>query len=314
MNKPAPESASGDSRADTAPSLDTAFLAAIGYMALGTLMFSGSHGIVRWASGGTHPMELAFLSNFFSALVFVPWILRRGFRLLYTKRFPLHALRAMFNVGSITTWYWALTLTPLADATALSITAPLFATLGAVIFLGEQMRLRRWIALIAGLVGGLVIVQPGFGDFSLGYVFVLASCLFSSGSRICAKKLSSTDSPLVCSAYVAMLQTPFSLIFASFVWTTPSLVQIGAFAVIGMMVAAAQYLTVESFRSAEIGAIESFNYIRLIWASLIGYFAFAEVSGLNTWIGAGIIVGATTFIARREARARSAAAISGRPS
>lgn len=290
------------------PLFDRPFLVAIGCMALGTLMFSGSHGIVRWFSGGTHPMELAFLSNAFSALVFVPWLLRRGLRLLYTTRFPLHALRAMFNVGSITTWYWALTLIPIADATALSITAPLFATLGAVIFLGEQMRLRRWIALLAGLLGGLIIVQPGFGDFSHGYIFVLVSCLFSSGSRVCAKKLSSTESPLVCSAYVAMLQTPFSLLFASFVWTTPSLTQIGAFAIIGMMVAAAQYLTVESFRSTEIGAIESFNYIRLIWASLIGYFAFGEIAGLSTWIGAAVIVGSTTFIARREAKARAHAA------
>jgi len=307
MKKPEPMPESGKRRGDTFPSFDPTFMTAIGCMALGTLMFSGSHGIVRWASGGIHPMELAFLSNAFSALVFVPWILRRGIRLLHTARFALHALRAMFNVGSITTWYWALTLTPLADATALSVTAPLFATLGAVLFLGEQMRLRRWLALLAGLVGGLIIIQPqhGFDSFSTGYLFVLASCILSSGSRVCAKKLSSTESPLVCSAYVAMLQTPFSLLFASFVWTTPSAIQLGAMAIVGIMVAAAQYLTVESFRSAEIGAIESFNYLRLIWAALIGYFAFGEVSEPTTWIGAAFIVAATTFIARREAKARS---------
>lgn len=285
--------------------LDKTLLAAIGCMALGTLLFSGSHGIVRWASAGVHPLELAFLSNAFSALVFVPWILKRGVRLLYTKRFPLHVLRALFNVGSITTWYWALTLTHLADATALSITAPLFATLGAVLFLGEQMRLRRWLALLAGLVGGLVIVQPqhGFENFLTGYMFVLASCIFSSGSRVCAKKLSGTDSPLVCSAYVAILQTPISLAFAAFVWTTPSAVQVGAMAIVGLMVAAAQYLTVESLRTAEIGAVESFNYLRLIWAALIGYFAFGEISQLATWIGAAVIVAATTLIARSEAKA-----------
>lgn len=277
-------------------------------MALGTLMFTGSHGIVRWASGGIHPMELAFFSNFFSALVFVPWILKRGIRILYTKRFPLHAARAMFNVGSITTWYWALTLTPLADATALSTTAPLFATLGAVLFLGEPMRLRRWLALVAGLVGGLIIVQPGFAEFSPGYIFVLASCVLSSGSRVIAKKLSSTDSPLVCSAYVAMLQTPFSLVFASFVWSAPSMPQLGAMAIVGVMVAAAQYLTVESFRTAEIGAVESFNYLRLIWATIIGYLVFGEISGPSTWIGAAVIVTATTYIVRREATAKARAA------
>jgi drug/metabolite transporter (DMT)-like permease len=308
MDKPAPTPHSGERQTGAASFLDNkTFLAAIGYMALGTLMFSGSHGIVRWASPGVHPMELAFLSNAFSALVFVPWILRRGLGLLYTKRFALHALRAMFNVGSITTWYWAITITPLADATALSVTAPLFATLGAVLFLGEPMRLRRWLALLAGLVGGLFIVQPqhGFDAFSTGYLLVLASCVFSSGSRVIAKTLSSTDSPLVCSAYVAMLQTPFSLLFASFVWTTPSAVQLSAMAIVGVMVAAAQYLTVESLRSTEIGAIESFNYLRLIWAAAIGYFAFGEISELTTWIGAAFIVAATTFIARREAKARS---------
>jgi len=307
MEKPVPAPVPGERQTGAASSLDKAFLAAIGFMALGTLMFSGSHGIVRWVSDGYHPMQLAFLSNAFSALVFVPWILRRGLGLLYTKRFALHALRAIFNVCSITTWYWAITITPLADATALSVTAPLFATLGAVLFLGEQMRLRRWVALLAGLIGGLIIIQPqhGFESFSTGYMFVLASCIFSSGSRICAKKLSGTDSPLVCSAYVAILQTPFSFILACFVWTTPSATLLGAMAVVGLMVAAAQYLTVESFRTTEIGAIESFNYLRLIWAAAIGYFAFGEVSELTTWIGTAFIVGATTFIARREAMARS---------
>jgi len=310
MDKPV--SASDERQIDAASPLDKTFLTAVGCMALGTLMFTGSHGIVRWTSQGMHPMELAFLSNFFSAVVFIPWILRRGIGLLYTKRFPLHALRAMFNVGSITTWYWALTLTPLADATALSTTAPLFATLGAVLFLGEPMRTRRWLALMAGLVGGLIIVQPGFAEFSPGYVFVMASCVMGAGSRVIAKKLSSTDSPLVCSAYVAILQTPFSLIFASFVWTTPSLTQLGAMAIVGMMVAAAQYLTVESFRSTEIGAIESFNYLRLVWAAIIGYLAFGEISELTTWIGAAVIVGATTFIFRSEAKARARATKSGK--
>ena len=93
-------------------------------MALGTLFFTGSHGIVRWVGGGMHPLMMAFLSNLFSALFFVPWIARHGVGVLRTRHFPLHALRALFNVGSITCWYWALTLTPLADATALAAPPP----------------------------------------------------------------------------------------------------------------------------------------------------------------------------------------------
>ncbi len=308
MDQPPPVSPHDDRKVGTFSAIDTSFLAAAGFMALGTLLFTGSHGIVRWVGSGMHPLMMAFLSNLFSALFFVPWILRRGFRVMHTRRFPLHALRAMFNVASISCWYWALSLTPLADATALSATAPLFATLGAVLILGEPMKIQRWLALMVGLTGALIIVNPVFAEFSTGYIFVLGSCIFSSGSRIIAKKLSATDSPLACSAYVAMLQTPFSFVFALFVWTTPGAVQLGAMMIVGIMVALAQFLTVESFRTAEIGAVESFNYLRLLWAAIIGYVAFGEISGASTWIGAAVIVIATAFILRREAKAKRATA------
>ena len=167
------------------------------------------------------------------------------------------------------------------------------------------MRLRRWTALFIGVVGALIIVRPGFAAVSHGYAFVIASCILSSGSRIIAKHLSRTDSPLACSAYVAMLQTPFSFMLALFVWSTPDVIRLGAMVVVGIMVAMAQYLTVESLRTAEIGAVESFNYLRLVWAALIGFLAFGEVPELWTLMGAAVIVTATTYIMRREARAQA---------
>ena len=131
-------------------SVTSTYLFAAGLTLLSGLLFVSSHGIVRHIGGvgGTlHPFEIAFFSNLFSALFYLPMFFRRSVHVLKTGRLPLHIVRSLFNVTAITAWYTALTLTPLADVIALGLAAPLFVTLGAFFFLGEifpqEKRTRR---------------------------------------------------------------------------------------------------------------------------------------------------------------------------
>ena len=250
-----------------------------------------------------HPFQIAFFSTLFSALFYVPFLLREGRGLLATTKIKIHIIRAFFNAGALTAWYIALPITILADATALALTGPLFATFGAVLFLGERMRARRWSALFVGAIGGLVIIQPGFATFSLGFMFVLASAVSGTVARLIGKYLTRWDRPVTCSAYVAILQTPITFALALTVWQTPTLRELGWLAAVGVFVALAQVALLQAYRMADVGAMEPLNFTRLIWAALIGYFAFAQVPVLTTWIGGAIIVAASTYIARREARA-----------
>ena len=267
---------------------------------LSAALFTGSHGIVRHIGNGIHPFEIAFFSNLFSFFFYVPWIIRNGPSVLKTDKFPLHFIRGFINAGSLTAWYMALAITPLADATALALTAPLFVTLGAILFLGEKVGNRRWLALGIGAFGALFIIRPGFEAVSIGLLLVLVSQVFSAGTKLFAKHLSQFDSPMVVGAYVAMLQTPITFIPALFVWTWPTPVQLAWLLGVGMLVALAHISLVLALSKADASFLEPFVFVRLIYAALIGYFAFAELPEFWTWVGALIIVGSTTYVARRE--------------
>lgn len=291
MNDPTPGSAGGPS---------SAILPAILISMLSAALFTGSHGIVRHIGNGIHPFEIAFFSNLFSFFFYVPWIIRNGPRVLRTDKFPLHFIRSFINAAALTTWYMALAITPLADATALALTAPLFVTLGAILFLGEKVGSRRWLALGFGAIGALFIIRPGFEAISIGLLLVLVSQVFSAGTKLFAKHLSRYDSPMVVGAYVAMLQTPITFIPALFVWTWPTPVQLAWLLGVGMLVALAHISLVLALSKADASFLEPFVFVRLIYAALIGYFAFAELPEFWTWVGALIIVGSTTYVARRE--------------
>jgi len=283
--------------------LNSSYLRSAGFMVVGSMLFTGSHGLVRYVSGGgMHPLEMAFLANIFGFILYVPWLARAGLSALYTNQFTRHALRAVCNVTSLTTWYYGLSLTPLADATALATTMPLFSTLGAVVILGEPMHLRRWLALFLGVVGALIIIRPGFAAFSPGFAWVIASCVFGALSRVQAKQLSHKDSAITCSVYLACLQTPISFVMALFVWAPPSTGELGIMVAVGVLVAFAQLASVESMAGADIGSLEPLQYLRLVWAAVIGYLAFGEISVVWTWIGAAVIAVSTTYIMQREAK------------
>ncbi len=283
--------------------LPSVFFLATSLTVCSHLFFTASHGIVRHIGPELHPFEIAFFSNLFSALFYVPWFVKVGLSPLQTTKFPLHFIRAFFNVGALIAWYTALSLVPLADAVALALAGPLFVTIGAMLFLGERIQMRRWIALGVGLFGALVIVRPGFESVSIGFLFVLLSVASGAGTKLFAKHLSKTDSAVTCSAYVAILQTPISFCFALFVWKIPSLEQLAWLAGTGIFVAVAHLSMVQAFRYVDVSALEPFVFTRLIWAALIGYFVFNEFPELWTWIGATIIVAASSYIARQESKA-----------
>ena len=139
---------------------------------LSVSLFTASHGFVRGVGKSIHPYEIAFFTSLFSFAFYLPWLLRTNFKAMRTSKFRIHFVRAFFNAGAVGAWYTALSLTPLADATALALTSPLFVTLGAVLFLNETARLRRWVAIGVGIFGALLIIRPGFQSFSLSLIHI----------------------------------------------------------------------------------------------------------------------------------------------
>ncbi|MBO6784561.1 MAG: DMT family transporter [Alphaproteobacteria bacterium] len=277
---------------------------------LASALFASMHNTIRFVTQqGIHPFEVAFFRTFFGLIVFVPILMRTGMvTLLRTEKFSWHLGRAFLNAVSMLSWMTALSLMPVADATAISLAGPVFVAILAMIFLKERVGMIRWMGIGLAILGGLIVVRPGFVDVGTGVWLVLLSAVAVSNSKLVAKLLTRTDSPATIVAYLTILMTPITLVPALFYWQTPTLEQFAYLLVIGILGSSGHLLFVHAYKLADISLVEPVMFTRMIWAALIGFALFGEFPDLWTWIGAGVIVVGTTFLARPEtARERAVA-------
>lgn len=137
---------------------------------LAAALFASMHNTIRFVtvSEGIHPFEAAVFRNLFGLVVFIPFLARHGMRVFHTERIGIHLGRAGLNTISMLSWFSALALMPVADATALSLMGPVFVALLAIMILGERVGPRRWLGISLALAGGLIIIRPGFSEVGLG--------------------------------------------------------------------------------------------------------------------------------------------------
>jgi drug/metabolite transporter (DMT)-like permease len=271
-------------------------------MLVTTVLFTAMHAAIRHVTKDLQlpPVQVAFFRAFFGLLIFVPVIYRGGFGFLYTKRIGMHILRAALNVCAMFLFFTGLSLTPISKVTALSFTSPLFLAVLSVVLLGERMRIRRWTATLLGFLGMLIIVRPGFVELDQGSLMVVTSAAIWSVTMIVIKLLLRTESSVTITGYVSIFLSLFALGPAIYVWQDPTLEAWVWMIFIGVVGTAAQLLLAEALREADAGAIMPFDFLKLVWASLFGYYLFAEVPDAYTWIGATIIFASGTYIAYRE--------------
>lgn len=270
-----------------------------------TLLFVLMHGAIRNIAGQVDPIEIAFFRNAFGVVFLAPVFVRHGLIALRTQQFKLHFWRAVINLINMIAFYFGLSLTPLAEATALNFTAPLFATLLATFFLGETFRVRRAIALVIGFLGAIVILRPGVAAINPGALFVIFAAVLWGGIMILIKVMAHTESSLSITTWVMILMTVLSLPPTLFVWQTPTPVQFGWLAFIAVTGTIAQLMLAQALKEAEATSIMPIDFFRLVWAAGIGYLAFAEVPDVFTWTGGVMIFGSATYIAFREKKLHS---------
>jgi drug/metabolite transporter (DMT)-like permease len=273
------------------------------WMVLAAFSFAAMTTLIRKLSNDIHPFELAFFRSLFGLLFMLPWFLRAGFGALKTERFGLHGFRALVGLVAMLLWFLSLSLMPIAEATALNFTAPLFATVGAAVFLGEKVRTRRWGATVAGFVGALIIVRPEGFDLGFATTLVLVASACMSIAVLSVKSLSRTESTNTIVLYMGLLMTPMSLIPALLYWTPPQPTDYLWFVVIGLFATIGQVSMANAFASADISAVLPFDFSRLLFAAAFGFLLFGEEPDTWTWVGAVIIFLATLYTAHREARA-----------
>ncbi len=273
-------------------------------MCVSTVLFSAMHVLVRYVAQDVPPLQVAFLRNIFGVIVFLPLLMSTGFGFMRTERLGLHSIRGILNVTAMLMFFTGLAMTPVARVTALAFSAPLFTALLSVIFLGERFRLRRWSALIVGFGGTLIILRPGMIPVDLGSALVVGSALLWGITMIVIKVLARTESSFAITAYMNIFLSLFSLGPALWVWVTPPPQTWVWLIAIGILGTIAQLALSQSLKETEPTAVMPFDFLKLVWAAILGFWVFAEVPDIFTWLGAFVVFGSGFYIAWREHQER----------
>ncbi len=260
------------------------------------------HGLVRFVSEVLPPFQIAFFRNIFGLAFLLPLLMRSRFAMLRTKRIGLHALRGVVNVGAMLMFFTALSISPLAKVTALSFTAPIFMAILSVLILGERFRIYRWLAILFGFLGMLIILRPGLVAIDIGALLVTASAALWAVAMVIIKILSRTESSVTIVAYMGIFLGLFSIGPAVWVWQPFGLETLAWMVVIGLFGSIAQMSLSQSLKETDPTALMPFDFLKLVWTALIGAWFFAEVPDIFTWIGAAVIFSSGVFIAIREKR------------
>ena len=178
------------------------YLQASVFAVIASLMAALFSVIVRIATREIDPLQAVFFRNLFGLLFIAPISLRSGFAQLKTQRMPLFLLRALLSMGAMSFWFSAIAYMPLAEATTLNFTVPLFGTVLAAIFLGEAVRKYRVAALLAGFIGVVIIIRPGSETMQLASLLPIAAALCMASAGLTIKSLSKTENSTTIVLYM----------------------------------------------------------------------------------------------------------------
>jgi len=257
---------------------------------------------------GMHGLEITFFRALFGFVALFPFLAVAGKAGFKTEHLSKHVWRGVLGSVSVFCAYLGIGKLALANYTALSFTKPLFAVILAFFIIGEQVRWRRWAATIIGFLGVLVMIRPGADAFSAWSFLALGDAFAIALLITIVKRLPESETELVMMFYYGVIAILISLPFALWFWRWPSGVQWLLLIGIGLIGALSQYLWILAFRAGEASAVAPFDYLRLLFAGLIGIILFGEYPDLWTIGGAAVVVGSTVYIAQREARLKQAGA------
>lgn len=278
-------------------------LLAIGLRLLTALLLAVTFALVKLASTrGVNLVETLFYRQCGSALCATLFVAAGpGFGTLRTARIPAHLSRMIVGIVAMAFNFLSMMLLPLAEATTIGFSVPIFATVLAALFLAEPTGRWRWSAVAAGFVGVVIIVQPGSGDVPLlGAAVAIAGALMTALVTILLRRLGATEMASTTVFWFAVSSIPpLGLLMLHFGHAHDSMTWaiLGGIALAGGL---GQLTLTSALRLGPVALVMPMDYTSLLWASLFGSWVFAEIPGPGTWIGAPIIVSSGLIIIWRE--------------
>ena len=282
---------------------------AILLMLVAMALFSVMDGVTKELAQRLSALEVGWGRYLFNLLFLVPVFLKpSGRRALATRRPLPQIARGALLFGSGLLFITALRSLPMADATATGFVAPLMVTALSIPLLGERVEAARWLAVLAGFGGVLVVVRPGGAGFEPASLLPLASAACWALSLIITRQLSSTEQPLTTLIYSGLTGFALSSLLLPGVWLAPAATDWLLLAAAGGLYALAQFLLLRAFLTAHASLLAPFQYSQIAWSTAIGLVWFGSIPDLPTLAGTAVIIASGLYVWRRESRGAATAA------
>ena len=270
------------------------------YMFISICAFSIMDLIVKWSEN--YPIgEVLFFRGFFGMIpIFFLIPKERYFNFYKTNRPFLHFRRCVSGLVAIVAIFIALRKLPLATVVSITFAAPIFTTIMSIFFLSEKVGLYRWLAVLVGFVGILIISEPGFSSLNFYYIYPIIFCLGLSYVAIAIKQLSSTEPVWLIGFYFS-----FSIMIMSFFtlpqgWIMPNLKDLFLLCMVGILGGLANLWLTQSYKYAEVSLVTPLKYLALLFAIFFGYIFWDETPTIKTLLGAALVIISSIIIFRRE--------------
>lgn len=270
------------------------------WMVLSTALLACANSLVRLLSAEMHAFQIGFLTNLAALVLVWPRIVRPPERREVPGRARAYLIAAFCGGFSSLSWFYALSRLPLAEATAVTFTAPLIVTALAGILFRERVRPRRWLAIFVGFAGALLVVRPGAAPLDLGTIAVIIATFGMAGGYLMTKILAKLDTMTRIAAILTGIQTGLVLLPALAVWRWPSLSMVPWILVMAASMYLGRMTMIRALGQAPAAVVMPLDFLRLPFIGAIGFFAFGEVPGLVALLGALVIAVASLAILRDE--------------
>ena len=257
--------------------------------------------IVKWSDNYPVGQVLFFRGLFGMIPIFFLIPKERYFDFYKTNRSILHFKRCFAGLISIVAIFIALRELPLATVVSITFAAPIFTTILSIFFLSEKVGFYRWMAVLVGFIGIIIISEPGYSSFNLYYIYPIIFCLGLSYVAITIRQLSSTEPVWLIGLYFSfsiMIMSFFSLITHE--WILPNLKDLFLLSMVGILGGLANLWLTQSYKFSEVSLVTPLKYLALVFGIIFGYLIWDEVPTIKTLIGAGLVIISSIIIFRRE--------------
>jgi len=256
--------------------------------------------IVKWSD--SYPLgQVLFFRGFFGLVIYFFIIPKERLKnFYYTKRAGLHFLRCLFGLVALISIFIAIRNLPLATVVSISFAAPIFTTIFSIFFLSEKVGMYRWLAVIVGFIGIIIITEPGFSSLNLYFIYPIIFCLGLSYVAIAIRQLSTTEPVWLIALNFSAAITIVSFFTIPFGWVMPNIKDLILLSFIGLFGGVANLWLSQSYKFSEVSLVTPLKYLALVFAIIFGYFIWDEIPSIKTLAGAFLVIISSIIIFRRE--------------